>query len=128
MSSYEKKKIMIADDDAMMRELLKGILRSAEHTIVGEAGNGEQALEVAAKVMPDVLCLDIHMPKMDGMQCLEALKVSMPKLTIIMISGDATLEVVKGALAKGAAGFIVKPFNAAKVLDTIQRVCAKQAA
>lgn len=128
MSSYDKKKIMIADDDAMMRELLKGILRSGEHMIVGEAGNGEQALEMAGKVMPDVLCLDIHMPKMDGMQCLEALKVSMPKLTIIMISGDATLEAVKGALAKGAAGFIVKPFNAAKVLDTIQRACTKQAA
>lgn len=128
MTLPEKKKIMIADDDAMMRELLKGILRSGEHIIVGEAGNGEQAIEMAKKVTPDLLCLDIHMPKMDGMQCLEALRASMPKLTIIMISGDATLEVVKGALAKGAAGFIVKPFNAAKVLDTIQRVCVPQAA
>ena len=68
------------------------------------------------------------MPKMDGMQCLVVLKVSMPNIVIIMISGDATLVAVKGALAKGAAGFIVKPLNVATVLGTIQRVCAKQVA
>ena len=128
MPDYDKKKVLIADDDAIMRELLKGILRTAGHTVVGEASNGEQAIAMVEKTSPDVICLDIHMPKMDGMQCLEALKVSHPKLTVIMISGEATLQVVQGALSKGAGGFIVKPFNAAKVLDTIQRVCAKQAA
>lgn len=128
MPGFDKKKVMIADDDSILRELLKGILRTAGHTVVGEASNGEQAIAMVEKTSPDVLCLDIHMPKMDGMQCLEALKASMPQLTIIMISGEATLPVVQEALSKGAGGFIVKPFNAAKVLDTIQRVCAKQAA
>jgi len=128
MPDFDKKKVLIADDDAIMRELLKGILRTAGHTVVGEASNGEQAMAMVEKTSPEVLCLDIHMPKMDGMQCLEALKASTPNLTIIMISGEATLQVVQEALAKGAGGFIVKPFNAAKVLDTIQRVCAKQAA
>ncbi len=128
MQGFDKKKVLIADDDSILRELLKGILRTAGHTVVGEASNGEQALAMVEKTSPDVLCLDIHMPKMDGMQCLEALKASTPQLTIIMISGEATLPVVQEALSKGAGGFIVKPFNAAKVLDTIQRVCAKQAA
>jgi two-component system chemotaxis response regulator CheY len=128
MPDYDKKKVSIADDDGIMRELLKGILRTAGHTVVGEASNGEQAIAMVEKTSPEVLCLDIHMPKMDGMQCLEALKASTPNLTIIMISGEATLPVVQEALSKGAGGFIVKPFNAAKVLDTIQRVCAKQAA
>ncbi len=128
MPEYNKKKILIADDDSIMRELLKGILRTAGHTIVGEASNGEQAIAMVEKTSPEVLCLDIRMPKMDGMQCLEALKASTPQLIIIMISGEATLQVVQESLSKGAGGFIVKPFNAAKVLDTIQRVCAKQAA
>ena len=128
MPGFDKKKVMIADDDSILRELLKGILRTAGHIVVGEASNGEQAIAMVEKTSPDVLCLDIHMPKMDGMQCLEALKASMPQLTIIMISGEATLPVVQEALSKGAGGFIVKPFNAAKVLDTIQRVCAKQVA
>lgn len=128
MPGFDKKKVLIADDDSILRELLKGILRTAGHIVVGEASNGEQAIAMVEKTSPDVLCLDIQMPKMDGMQCLEALKASMPQLTIIMISGEATLPVVQEALSKGAGGFIVKPFNAAKVLDTIQRVCAKQAA
>ncbi|OFZ70957.1 MAG: chemotaxis protein [Betaproteobacteria bacterium RBG_16_58_11] len=128
MPGFDKKKVLIADDDSILRELLKGILRTAGHIVVGEASNGEQAIAMVEKTSPDVLCLDIHMPKMDGMQCLEALKASMPQLTIIMISGEATLPVVQEALSKGAGGFIVKPFNAAKVLDTIQRVCAKQVA
>lgn len=128
MPDYDKKKVLIADDDGIMRELLKGILRTAGHTVAGEASNGEQAIAMVEKTSPEVLCLDIHMPKMDGMQCLEALKASTPHLTIIMISGEATLPVVQEALSKGAGGFIVKPFNAAKVLDTIQRVCAKQVA
>ena len=128
MPDYEKRKIMIVDDDSIMREILRGILRTVGHTIVGEASNGEQVSGVLEKVTPEVICLDIHMPKMDGMQCLELLKVSHPKIVVIMISSEATLPVVQGALSKGASGFIVKPFNAAKVLDTIQRSCKKAAA
>lgn len=128
MPEYEKRKIMIVDDDSIMRELLKGLLRNAGHSIVGEAGNGEQVAGVLEKVTPDVICLDIHMPKMDGMQCLEMLKAAHPNIVVIMISSEATLPVVQDSLAKGASGFIVKPFNAAKVLDTIQRSCAKAAA
>jgi two-component system chemotaxis response regulator CheY len=125
MSNQGKKKVLIVDDDAILRELLKGILRSGDYAIVGEAGNGEQAISLTEKLDPDVVCLDIHMPKMDGIQCLVALKAANPKRNVIMISGDATLPVVQEALAKGAMGFIVKPFNAAKVLETIQRCLAK---
>ena len=128
MPDYVQRKIMIVDDDSIMREILRGILRTVGHTIVGEASNGEQVSGVLEKVTPEVICLDIHMPKMDGMQCLELLKVSHPKIVVIMISSEATLPVVQGALSKGASGFIVKPFNAAKVLDTIQRSCKKAAA
>lgn len=124
---YDKKKILIADDDAYMRELLRLILSMVGHTVVGEASNGEQAIAMVEKTRPDVICLDINMPKMGGMQCLEALRASTPKLTIIMISSGATLQAVQDSLSKGAGGFIVKPFSAAQVLDTIQRVGAKQA-
>jgi len=128
MPDYEKRKILIVDDDSIMREILKGMLRNAGHSIVGEASNGEQVAGVLEKATPEVICLDIHMPKMDGMQCLEMLKATHPHIVVVMISSEATLPVVQGALAKGASGFIVKPFNAAKVLDTIQRSSAKKAA
>lgn len=128
MAPKQQKKILVADDDSMLRELLKAMLRSDGHTVVGEAGNGEQALSMTAELAPEVLLLDIHMPKMDGLACLDALKEKHPNTTVIMISGDASLPSVKDALHKGARGFIVKPFNAAKVLDTIQRCLQPKAA
>ena len=128
MFPKQQKKILIADDDGMLRELLKAMLRSDGHTVVGEAGNGEQALSMTAELKPEVLLLDIHMPKMDGLLCLETLKTQHPDTVVIMISGDASLPSVKDALSKGARGFIVKPFNAAKVLDTIQLCLQPKAA
>lgn len=127
MADQPKKKVLIVDDDGILRELLKGILRQGDYNVIGEASNGEQGLAMAEQVEPDVICLDIHMPKMDGIQCLEALRVSSPDCKVVMISGDATLPVVQEALTKGASGFIVKPFNAARVLDTLQRCLNKPA-
>lgn len=125
MTETVKKKVLIVDDDAMLRELLKGILRQGEYQVVGEAGNGEQGLAMVEKCSPDVVCLDIHMPKMDGMKCLEALHAASPQCKVLMISGDATLPLVQEALTKGASGYIVKPFKPGKVLDTLQRCLSK---
>lgn len=125
MAEAAKKKVLIVDDDAMLRELLKGILRQGEYFVVGEAGNGEQGLAMAERFEPDVICLDIHMPKMDGMQCLEALHAAKPQCKVLMISADATLPLVQEALTKGASGYIVKPFKPGKVLDTLQRCLSK---
>lgn len=121
MANQPKKTVLIVDDDGILRELLKGILRQGDYNVVGEAGNGEQGLALAEKLAPDLICLDIHMPKMDGIQCLEALRAATTPPKVVMISGDATLPVVQEALTKGASGFIVKPFNAARVLDTLKR-------
>lgn len=125
MAEEPKKKILIVDDDGVLRELLKSILRQGDYNVVGEASNGEQGLALAQNLEPDVICLDIHMPKMDGIQCLEALHAANPEYRVVMISADATLPMVQDALTKGASGFIVKPFNAARVLDTIQRCLGK---
>jgi two-component system chemotaxis response regulator CheY len=125
MADEPKKRVVIVDDDGILRELLKGILRQGQFDVAGEAGDGERCLALAETVQPDVICLDIHMPKMNGIQCLEALRASHPQVKVVMISGDATLPVVQEALTKGASGFIVKPFNAARVLDTLQRCLNK---
>jgi len=128
MAEKPKNKVLIIDDDGILRELLKGILRQGDYAVVGEASNGEQGLAQAEELQPDVVCLDIHMPRMDGIQCLETLRTAHPAARVVMISGDATLPMVQEALTKGASGFIVKPFNAARVLDTLQRCLAKPAA
>jgi two-component system chemotaxis response regulator CheY len=121
MNPNTKIKILVVDDDHIMCELLKSILRREGYDVVGEAHNGEEALEQCAKLDPHVVCLDINMPKMGGLEALHALKVEHPKVVVIMVSAEATIDVVREAMSKGACGFIVKPYNAAKILDTLNR-------
>ena len=109
----------MVDDDNLMREMLKAILRSEEYQVVGEASNGEDALALCARLKPRLVLLDINMPKMDGLQVLEAIRQAQPETKIIMVSAEATMDKVTEAIKKGAAGFVVKPFNAARVLDKV---------
>ena len=111
--------VLIVDDDSLMREMLKAILRSEEYQVVGEAANGEDAIALCARLSPRLVLLDIHMPKMDGLQVLAASKQAQPEVKVIMVSADATMDKVAEAVQKGAVGFVIKPFNAARVLDKV---------
>jgi len=111
--------VLIVDDDSLMREMLKAILRSEEYQVVGEAANGEDAIALCARLNPRLVLLDIHMPKMDGLQVLAAIRQAQPGVKVIMVSADATMDKVAEAVQKGAVGFVIKPFNAARVLDKV---------
>lgn len=121
MSSREPPKVLIVDDNDVMRTLLRGILRNEEFLIVGEARTGVGAIEMAERLRPNLICLDVVMPEMDGITALQEIKEKHPEIVIIMITGNASKENVQEALEYGAAGFVVKPFNAATVLETINR-------
>ncbi len=114
-------KVLIVDDNDVMRTLLRGILRNEDFVIVGEARTGIAAVEMADRLKPDLICLDVVMPEMDGIAALQEIKQKHPQTMVIMITGNASKENVQEALANGAAGFVVKPFNAATVLETINR-------
>jgi len=119
MISPKNYSVLVVDDDNLMREMLKAILRSEEYQVVGEASNGEDALALCARLKPRLVLLDINMPKMDGLQVLEAIRQAQPETKIIMVSAEATMDKVTEAIKKGAAGFVVKPFKAARVLDKV---------
>lgn len=123
---YTKQRVFIADDDMMMRSLLRLLLREDGYNVVGEAASGVDVLEECRRARPEVLLLDINMPGRDGMQVLEKVRTELPGLKVIMISAEATLERVTKVLEKGASGFIVKPFNAGKVLNDIAAALAKE--
>lgn len=132
MSRYQPK-VLIVDDNDLMRTLLRGMLRGEEYHVVGEARNGLQGVEAVQKLTPDIVCLDVMMPEMDGLEALQAMKQAKPDLVVVMITGNPSVENVQESIQGGAAGFIVKPFNTAKVLDTLSRawsaaVAAKSAA
>jgi two-component system, chemotaxis family, chemotaxis protein CheY len=113
-------KIVIADDDAFLREMLRVLLRSDDYDVVGEAPNGEVALELCTRLRPDIALLDINMPVKDGLAVLDALKGSNSPSRVVMMSAEATLDKVKLAVEKGAAGFIVKPFTSGTVLEELR--------
>ncbi len=120
--------VVIVDDNDMMRGILRGMLRGEEYEVIGEGRNGVVAVDIAERLKPDVICLDVMMPEKDGIQALCEIKAANPGIEVIMITSSSDPETVQGAIQNGASGYIVKPFNAAKVLDTLARIIARKQA
>jgi two-component system chemotaxis response regulator CheY len=118
--------IMIVDDNDMMRSILRAMLRGEEYEIIGEARNGQIAVDMAERLKPDIVCLDVMMPEMDGLAALTAIKAARPETKIVMITSNTDPDTVQEAIMGGASGFIVKPFNAARVLDTLEKVASRR--
>ena len=114
--------VLIVDDNEIMRSLLKAILREEPYEVVGEARDGISALESLARLTPDIVLLDVVMPEIDGIEVLRNARRDHPDTAVIMVTGNASAENVQEALKSGAAGSVVKPFNAAKVVDALARV------
>ncbi len=117
-----KTTVLLVDDNDMMRALLRGILRSEHVEVIGETRDGVHAIEMAERLKPDVILLDIMMPAMDGLEALREIHRQQPDTKVIMITGSPSAENVQESIDNGASAFIVKPFNAAKVLNTLERV------
>lgn len=115
-------KIMVVDDAIFMRTLLKRMLEEIGHTVVGEAGNGLEAIKVAKEKNPEIVTMDITMPDMNGITAVkEVLKVC-PNAKIIMISAMGQQAMVIDAIKNGAKDFIVKPFEKSRVVEAIKNV------
>lgn len=114
-------KILIVDDNDLIRTLLRGILRAENCEIIGEARNGAAALEFIEKTKPDIVFLDVLMPEMDGLETLQNIKQFYPEIIVVMITGSPSKDNVQESIQGGASGFIIKPFNSAKVIDTLDR-------
>ena len=120
--------VLIVDDNDMMRSILRSILRGNAYEVVGEARNGAVAIEMAERLKPQVICLDVMMPEKDGLEALPEIKTAHPAGEIVMITSNADPGTVQSSIENGASGFIVKPFNAAKVLDTLEKIRTRRAA
>lgn len=114
-------KIMIVDDAAFMRAILKDMILSAGHEIVGEATNGEEAVRLYSLLRPDLVTMDITMPDMDGVTAVKKIREIAPQAKIIMCSAMGQQAMVIEAIAVGARDFIVKPIQKDRVVDAINR-------
>jgi two-component system, chemotaxis family, chemotaxis protein CheY len=113
--------ILVVDDAAFMRMMLKDILTKGGHQIAGEAANGVEAIEQYDKLRPDLVTMDITMPEMEGIEALKQIKQQDPNAKIIMCSAMGQQLMVVQAIQAGAKDFIVKPFQADRVLAAVSK-------
>jgi DNA-binding NarL/FixJ family response regulator len=118
---------VVADDSLAMRTLMIAILTGDGIKVVGEAVNGQEAVDKVAKLQPDIVCLDVVMPEMDGMEAMKQIRRANPVTKIMMVTSMNSREVVIEAVKEGAVGFIVKPFEAEKFSEAIAKALGTQA-
>ena len=116
------KNILICDDAAFMRMMIKDILIKNGYIVAGEAENGAKAVEKYNELKPDLVLMDITMPEMDGIQALKKIKESSPEAVVIMCSAMGQQAMVIESIQAGAKDFIVKPFQADRVLEAVKKV------
>jgi len=111
--------VMLVDDAAFMRMMLKDILGNNGYQIVGEAENGMIAVDKYAELKPDITIMDITMPEMDGLQAVKEIRSKDPQARIIMCSAMGQQTMVIEAIQSGAKDFVVKPFQPERVLEAV---------
>ncbi|MCQ2521977.1 MAG: response regulator [Lachnospiraceae bacterium] len=115
-------KILIVDDAAFMRMMIKDILTKNGYEVAGEAENGAVAVSKYAEIKPDLVLMDITMPEKDGIQALKEIKSNDAGAKVIMCSAMGQQAMVIEAIQSGARDFIVKPFQADRVLEAVKKV------
>ncbi|CDD56791.1 response regulator [[Bacteroides] pectinophilus] len=116
------KNILICDDAAFMRMMIKDILTKNGYNIAGEAENGAKAVEKYNELKPDLVLMDITMPEMDGIEALKKIKAGDPNAMVIMCSAMGQQAMVIESIQSGAKDFIVKPFQADRVIEAVKKV------
>jgi two-component system chemotaxis response regulator CheY len=119
MTEQSALKVLIVDDYDMTRTLLKIILRGQRFEIVGEATDGVEGVAMCEKLRPDIVLLDVVMPKLNGLEALAKIKASTHQPMVLMVSSAEEDGIVEEALRLGASGYILKPFNTASVIETL---------
>ncbi len=117
-------KVLVVDDAAFMRMMIKDILRKGGYEVIGEAEDGLKAVEKYRELRPDLVTMDITMPDMDGITAVKEIRKVDPNAMIIMCSAMGQQAMVIDAIQAGAKDFVVKPFQPERVLEAVRKVLA----
>jgi len=115
-------RVMVVDDALFMRNMLKDIFVRAGYEVVAEAENGEMALELYRETRPDLVTMDIVMPRKSGIEALQEIMTNHPEACVVMVSALGQDSLVLEAVESGAKDFIVKPFKEENVLEIVRRI------
>ena len=116
------KRVLIVDDAAFMRMMIKDILSKNGYEVAGEADNGLKAVDKYKELTPDLVLMDITMPEMNGIDAVKAIKGFDPAAKIVMCSAMGQQAMVIESIQAGAKDFIVKPFQSDRVLEAVRKV------
>jgi two-component system, NarL family, response regulator LiaR len=120
-------RILLADDHMVVRSGLSTVLAVYDDMkLVGEAGDGEEAVRLCEKLQPDVVLMDLLMPKMDGVAATRAIKARWPRIQVIALTSFKEKEYVEGALKAGAGGYLLKNVSAEELVNAIRRAVSGQ--
>ena len=121
MSANERIRVMIVDDHSIVRVGLKQVLeQSGEFEVVGQAADGEEAVRVAADVSPDVVVMDVIMPKKDGVEACREIMESAPETRVVMLTASTEVDAIVEAVAAGATGYLQKETDRERLLSTVR--------
>ena len=118
-------RVLIVDDNEMTRAVLRMTIQGEHFDIIGEAGNGRAGVELAIRLRPDIVCLDIIMPDISGLEVLKLIKDALPNVAVLMVTASSDMGTVQTAISHGASGFILKPFTTGVVRDTMDKAANK---
>jgi len=122
----DRARILVVDDEIGPRESLRMILKPSYE--IATADSGETALKTLPGFNPDLVFMDIKMPKMDGIELLRRIKAIDPTIEAVMITAYASLDTVKNALTHGAFEYLIKPFSRVDLEETVRRALARRQA
>ena len=123
MSEDERIRVMVVDDHSIVRAGLKQVLeQSGEFEVVGQAADGEEAVRVAAEVLPDVVVMDVIMPNKDGAEACREIMEANPETRVVMLTASTEEKAVVDAVAAGATGYLQKETDRERLLSAVRRV------
>jgi DNA-binding NarL/FixJ family response regulator len=117
-------RVLLADDHQILRDGIRRGLEAAGETVVGEADNGEEALELVRETMPDIVLMDLSMPVLDGVSATQRITEEFPQVKVVVLTMHDDPQRTRAALEAGAQGYLTKGTSFADVLDTLNRVMA----
>jgi len=119
---FVMKTVLIVDDSAIMRRMLREAVSSIGYTVVGEARNGRIAISKYKELKPDIVTMNVIMDEMNGVEALSRIMGYDPEANVIMVCTMGQEVIVKDAMIIGAKGFIQRPFNVQQILDTFNKI------
>jgi two-component system, chemotaxis family, chemotaxis protein CheY len=116
------KRLLVVDDALFMRKMISGVAAEAGWEVVGEAGNGVEAVALYKQLRPDLVTMDLVMPEMGGLEALRLIRASDPEAKVVVVTALDQKQVLMDSIRDGAIDFIVKPFERQRVLNLLAKL------